>query len=419
MRIGKTVHTKVWATAVLCAATAAFADATPAPAPKVELEAFLASRPAIAAAIQWEDTSGKVRPYPEWSKLEQRELAKLFTQIVSGQSPGLPEAPELAPPALQGDKSSPPLTPELARYETKLAWRTFAAYVAQSLAVEATKRVPWSLADYSPEELAMLLDGRSMYRWDPSSRSYRIPYIYGTVTPGDPVRVFDFLQTKKILASTPRETIEQLIGWGRQRLHHFTGDWNASNVYAQWKYYGWPPVERMINGVTQSDGLQANLSGGCFGTVGFLKAVLRTANIPVRLENPCNGHAAAFFVRENLYLTHGDDVYDLTTKHEPPIPAGKLLVEPAKFKKWFPTDELNFTECKMVSRRNREVAAEYLTDWLLRLRCEDLSSNRKVTDSSLYDMFKFDYTVKEFEATNLAKRLDARIKEKGGCSNVK
>ena len=51
---------------------------------------------------------------------------------------------------------------------------------------------------------------------------------------------------------------------------------------------------------------------------GFLRAVLRTANIPVA-QTRVAGHALVHLVREGLFLSHGDDPYGGLSEATPPF----------------------------------------------------------------------------------------------------
>ncbi|MFQ5925461.1 MAG: hypothetical protein ACE5IE_05640 [Dehalococcoidia bacterium] len=382
--------------------------------PTLNLDDWLATRPAIANAIVWQAPGGSTKAYPAWSASEKYQLFTTFQRIRLRESPGLPAAPPLTVTPGPTDNVATRLAPDL-------AWNYYLAYIAQSLAAEAGEWLRWSISGYTVDQLALLLDSRSLFSWEVETASYNIPFNLGAVTPGDPVRTFAFLGTNELIAWTPRQAVERLIGWCRNNLVHFSGGWDTANAYNQWQYYGFPPVERIISGTVLRDHPEwgnAHRTGGCWGTTGFLRAVLRTVNIPVTLETRC-GHALPYFVvRESAYLSHGDDPYNALSKATPPFPAGELLTDQAKFDAWFGASVPTDTMCKNIGRRTRELAIQYLPNYLLYKHCSDLAAGRDRASSQVYDIFKDNYTLAALEAANLWGRMDAKIASFGGCAHV-
>jgi hypothetical protein len=410
------------ALAVLSTAIAARAEAPPATlAPGSDVNRWLSEHPSVQAAVRWEAPDGTVRGHAEWEPALRDQLQTVFGVIARGESPLLPAVPPLAP---SRDADMPfPLNPELARWPPGTARDYFVAFVAQSLAVEIGRWVPWSISGYAPAELAPLLDSRSLFVAEPATQTYRIPFTLGAITPGDPVRLHRFLQANGLIGPTPRDTIERVVGWTGRNVVHFTGDWDAANVFAQWQYYGWPPVERILAGTVNEKqrgmGVQRR-SGACFGTVGLLHTLLRTVNVPVEVLNPCLGHGIPHFVREDLYLSHGDDPYDVFMIATPPIPFGELLIDRAQYEEWMGGggDEVSITVCKHVGRQVRDLAIRHLSNQLLRLRCTDRGAGTAPADSQVYDVFRFDYSVEQLRKQRLWERLDEKIAALGGCDKV-
>lgn len=395
-------------------------DAVPTLAADFDLAGWLATRPRIAAALVWEDPSGKVAPHPAWPADMRRRLADLVARIGRGEAPDLAEAPPLLRPA-DAAVPFPPLNPELARWSPEVARETYLAYAAQSLAVEALRWVPWSIESDSDESLALLLDSRTLWRAEPATSSYRIPYDFGATTPGDPYREYRFLRDNQLIGASARETIERLIGWIGRNLTHFQGDWDARNVYDNWQYHGWPPLERILAGTVNErmpDQGVRRRSGACFGTVGVMRLLLRTVNIPAELLHTCPGHGVARFVREDVYLSHGDDPYSILLITTPPIPPGTLLIDRAQHERWLVSPEVSITTCKNIGRRVRELAVEHLTDELLRLHCDDRSAGTPPESGQVYNLLKFDYSPAELESRRLWQRLDDKIAGLGGCAKV-
>jgi hypothetical protein len=384
---------------------------------RAEIDDWLARHPRVTESIVWEAPDGRAKPFDTWTAAEKSFLLESVEAIAKGQSPDLPEAP----PLLGNDAR--PLIAEQARYSPDLVWRYYVAYLAQSLALEIGGRLSWSLADYDAAQLALLLGSRSLFRWDETAGAYRIPFDLAAATPGDPVRIFQFLQANDLVANTRRATIERLLDWVRRNLLHFTGDWDAANVFDQWQYYGWPPVERMISGTKLASNPSSGVrhrSGGCLGTGGFLRIVLRTVNVPVDIIVSCPGHGVVHFTSEGLYISHADDIYHSTMHSTPEIPISELFIDEAKFEEWFGTADghLSITVCKNVGRRIRELTIEYLPKEIVITHCQDRSQFKTPAESSVYQPFRFNYSVQDLQKLGLWERLEEKVKSRGGCAQI-
>ncbi len=218
-------------------------------------------------------------------------------------------------------------------------------------------------------------------------------------------------------------TIANLLNWCRNNLYHYMGKPGGKNMEEQWQYRGYPPVSRVIAGTPYTGYPNEGIShrtGGCFGTVGFLRAILRAVNIPVKLLVVAN-HALAFFPTESRYLSHGDDPYTSAArtyppKTSPPFPAAKFLIDDAKFNAWFGSGVPEATKEKNIGRRPRELALETLPVYVLKKHCGDQAAQRSHAASEVYQIFKPSYTVAQLEAANLWGRMDAAVAKLGGCA---
>lgn len=299
------------------------------------------------------------------------------------------------------------------------AWEYFLAYVAQSLVVEIAGLAPWSLRSYPADQLKRLLTTTGLFEYLQNVNKYLLS---NGATPGDPVRIYQFLSSNSFIGLNRRETIGRLLNWCRSNMRHFLGGFDTAGAQAHWQYNGYPPVERVISGTTHPQYGFAHWTAGCWGTSSFLKTVLRTVNIPVD-HISADGHATPHFISENLYLSHGDDPYDGLLTTTPPIPLDELFIDQKTFADWFDWNLPPLTQQDNVGRRCVELALQHLTDWILKLRCNDLAQG--VTNqaaSSVYNdnslrLYKF-YTVSELQAMNLWSRLDAKLTARGGCSNI-
>ena len=229
------------------------------------------------------------------------------------------------------------------------------------------------------------------------------------------------------LQLTPRSTlIAQLLAWCRDNMFHSLGHYTTREVETTWQYRGLTPVERVISGTHNRDYTRspsknfAHWTGGCHGTVGFLRAVLRTANIPVAFTTQA-GHAQPFFMTERCYLTHGDDPYNALARAEapasvPPYPASYLLIGQVQHNKWFGPNVSDTTRKNNIGRRTVDLSIPYLPGNLLATCCDDQAAGRSHAQGQVYtEIFERLYKLSDLNAAHLWKRMDEKLAELGGC----
>jgi hypothetical protein len=225
----------------------------------------------------------------------------------------------------------------------------------------------------------------------------------------------------KMIGPTRPTTIAGLLDWCRSNLRHFIGGWDTKNVYDQWQYRGLPPVVKMIQGTKPLSAPPGSdiphITGGCWGTTGFLRAVLRSVNVPVELVTHC-GHAQPHFIEDGLYLTHGDDPYNALTRSVPPMPISEILVNQVQFDSWFGPAVPSATQCSNVGRRNTDLSLTYLPTYLLQAYCQDIVGGKTHSNGAVFDIYKKLYTVAQLEAMNLWGKMDTKIASLGGCSHL-
>jgi len=247
--------------------------------------------------------------------------------------------------------------------------------------------------------------------------------LHGAVLPSPPVPTYRFLKMNNLIANDRYHTIGRVLNWCRENLVHYAYGSTTKNMEDQWQYRGWPPVSRIISG-TPYTGYQEDIrhrTAGCHGTTGFLRAILRTVNIPVKkiqVETTTSIHATPAFLSENMYLTHGDDPYSPRAKCTPPYPAEELLVNQDKFDEWLGPDLTAEERSKNLGRRVVELDLMYLSNYLLHLHCADLAAERSPEQSEVYLSFWRYYTLEALEEANLWARLDEKVESFGGCDHV-
>ncbi len=389
--------------------------------------------PEIRDAIIWREHGG-ARGFSAWTREERSQLAAAYDRLAAGGDAGLPEAPDVqftyypgfdALPELQRPVMAVTLSPDD-------AWRTFLAYVAQSLLVETRRLVSWSVLRAGEEELRYLFHSDSLFL-PVAGEKYAIEgadgsFIHGRVTPGDPGRTFSFLAREGLLGADRRATIERLADWCRAFLIHETrgvldtptllsdsGTRESNDVH--WQYEGFAPVERMIAGTErrrESFGGVRHWTAGCWGTTGFLRAVLRTVNVSVALERRCR-HAMPHFLRDAVFVSHGDDFYTGQARWEPPFPASAFLQPIELLERWYGAGG----DCVWVGRGVLEAIARYPPYELLRRHCDDLANGRVHAASTVYAVFsEREVPLADLEAGGLWTRIEAAIAALGGCDRV-
>lgn len=377
-----------------------------------DLDAWLNAHPTIASSIVWEDSGGS-HAWPAWSAGRKAELRQAFALARERSSIAVAAVP--VNQATMADDQQ--VTTILAPAD---AWAYFKASIALSLAVEMGGQVMWSLAGYSADQLTQLFDSREMFRWNASPAGYRMNSMHGHIVPAPPAYSYEFLGTNNLIGHSVSDTLALVINWCRANLVHFSGGTTAANMEDQWQYRGYPPMTRVLAGTVQTSRPAfgtMHRTAGCWGTTGLLRALLRTINIPVKLVTKA-GHAQPWFMAAGRYLSHGDDPYNALTKATPPIPAGEILIDQAKYDAWFGAGVSDTDRENNVGRRTRELAIAYLPNYLLRAHCSDIAAGKGHGEGQVFEIFSRNYTVAQLEAADLWSRMDAKIAGFGGCAHI-
>jgi Regulator of chromosome condensation (RCC1) repeat len=384
-----------------------------APLAFVEAERWLRDNKAVRNRIRWEitDPGPESIAYDDWSPEMQADLREMVETVLEGKPLGIVDPPPLAyiPP---NDKLAD------TRVAKDVAWRIFTAHVAQSIVVDATRAVRWRLAELNHPQLRELFDSRFLFKWNAKHSAFEINNEHGAATPGDPVFVYDFLNHHDLIAQTRMATILRVLDWGRAKLMHMGGGLEAANYLDHWQYSGQPPVRRIIEGTLHPDYASdppRHWTAGCHGTVGFLRAVLRTVNIPVEYVYAV-GHGQPHFLHEDLYIPHADDVYSTNVKAKPPVPISRLLIDAATHEAWFGPAVDEATAQVNISRLEKHLGVEYLSDGLLQLYCKDLDSGASPAASQVYESLKDFWTLDDLLEMDLWTKLDAKLEARGGCN---
>lgn len=419
------------------------------PAPNVE--AWLNAHTNVREAITWwflGPTPGQLikKTYSSWAGVEKSQLQKLFEVVWSGEQVFVDDPPKNLSP-----KDQYPATV----LSTMDAWQYHLYSVAHSLAVEIGNKVPWSVTDYSAEKLAIIFDGSWVYLYDASLKGMRVnAKNNGYYTPSNPFNIWQFLKTigavgapsrppvtlklpggntttpqsqtiKNVtLVSPRRRAIAKVFDWARYNLQHANenADPTTAQMEAIWGYSGFPPVSAVIKGtINTAPGSPTNelrhWTAGCIGTTGFLSAVMRNMNIPVKHVQVC-GHSIPVFTSENATLTHGDDLYDGFTRAAYPtrpldFPSEEILITQQRFNELFGDGVAN--RCDNIGRRPVELGVKYLTYPVVINYCKDKKSGASKAGGEVFKLLKPYFSMAELEATDLWGRLEKKLMEGFDC----
>ncbi|HEX3012962.1 MAG TPA: hypothetical protein VHO92_01645 [Methanobacterium sp.] len=164
-------------------------------------DGWLIENSKIADALIWrsnssENSNSNNKSYISWDKINKMELSNTFWKTLLNVQTPLDEVPPSTVNLYENGKVfSIDLKPDD-------AWKYYLAYISQCLTVEIDKLVHWSILRYSESQLELLLDSSTLFEYFKSRDVYSILRWHGTLfnhgsaTPGDPTRIYDFLDKK-------------------------------------------------------------------------------------------------------------------------------------------------------------------------------------------------------------------------------
>ena len=394
------------------------------------LDGWLRNNPSVADAIVFVFAGRGAVTYSAWTGAEKAALQTAYIAAWNGTGSAPSEPP--ANVAMLSDTDSSFDNSYLGAHD---AFALFCALSGNSLAVEVSRRVPWSTLSDSGDALAQLFDARRLFDLEagaPGAPRYRL-ILHGI--PAPPSLSLAFLARERLIGTDRRSTIVNLLGWCRDQLWHFTGPWTAKNFDDHWHYRGFPPAVRVIDGTTYAGkevppgfDRPRHFTAGCWGTTAFISGVLRAVNIPVsemKIEEfkPASKgveqHSAPFFVTEGVGLSHGDDPYSAFIRVRPSPPVHDLLVSEGQLNQWFPSGRTPTTGAPLnVGRQVAVVTVAQLPIYLLNVYAGDVAARRPKEKSKVFEELSPFFSLAELESKQLWQRLDARITEVGGPEKV-
>lgn len=373
-----------------------------------ELDAWLARHPAIAMHLRWTDATG-AHTYSAWPASMKERLWRFF-DLSRGAGVELPDPPPNSWPGGRNAEGRP-----LTVLAPEDALNLYLATVAHSCRIEMDRAVPWSLSDLNEDELEALFAGASLFHWKADRRGYEIVGAsHGWAVPANPRVAWTFLREHGLLRDSRLATLTALLGWC-QGLIHFAGPVATDNFACYWGYLGDMPVRRALEGTRYRGEEFRNTPGfadvrhytaGCYGTVGLLVNLLRSANIPAkcRATGDAVSHATILFLSEDKALTHGDDPYDQLAARASPE---ELLIDLATYNAWLgplaPNPGAN------IERQPRVLALRHLAPFLFQAYANDQAHHTPKDRSEVLAAFNGAYTLADLEAARLWERMDAEL----------
>lgn len=266
------------AVSLACSAEAAQTAAEAASEPPVGFRDLL-SDPRVAEALvwegAWEDGTGP-RPYSAWDAGHRADLHRALV------------ARELGRALRSGDPAVAERLEDGRWLSPEAAWRVYLAHAAHALWVELHRQVAWSLRSLTPDQIALLLDGRNLLELDPAGDRYAFGPA-GAVAVWRPEVVFAFLRHHELLAASQEETVYSLADWARRAVRPRPP--SATEPVPE----ALPSVVRLLE---ETAAARPSLAG-CHALSGLLAAGLRSANVPVRVAESPFAHRGEEAVRHS------------------------------------------------------------------------------------------------------------------------
>ena len=248
---------------------------------------------------------GALRPYYEFLKnndkvVEAAGFCELPAELQEKVWDTILEAEETGLPPTAQVPSSFYVRPEAGHKKTKVpltkeeAHEIYAAHLAHSLWLEKNEIVPWSIVEYSPEQLEELLKPEAWFNtWDDTNEAY------------------DF---HLILDHSPREAYLIASGMAPSVSDQRTA---LNDIIKATRSYKHGSVTHDTLEIVTIKTMEKNKKSfyGCLTMSPFVVQLANALNIPGRTiwdyyADSSEGHRSAFFEPTDQVLAHGDDPYD-------------------------------------------------------------------------------------------------------------
>jgi len=283
---------------------------------------YLEANPRIAAQIRLEAGSpGAFLAYENWPQEWQDRLEEMVAVYVGGDP-----LPFQIPVELAAEGTVYPTAAGYASLE--LGRDVYLAQIGHALHLEMEGLLPWSLANYTDEELFYLFPSSNLFVLEEYAGELRYQTFVGPNEQdvggilGDPRDVLGFLMSepeegRALLGATQEETAANVSEWFHDYLYHWnlTSPENPADFYRRYPYLG----DRLQRLPVETLGDVHVAIVGCWSASALFAELMRTANIPaqkitVSLQDATGqaGEHAGLVVSINgeaRYLPHADDLY--------------------------------------------------------------------------------------------------------------
>lgn len=258
--------------------------------------------------------------YDNWPVQKKDRLERFYQLMKSGEDLPLPEI-TLAPRVVNGLELFRPSV--VAYSSTELAIDIYLAQVAHILYLDMNRMVPWTLEDFSRNELSRLFMSSNYFQAfrAADSRVYAIVdrVSFSQTTENileDPRPIFEFMSEAGILGETGERTAMNLGVWLQNNLHHW-GQAPKDEFYRNHPFLS----HRLMRLPTPDQGNVIVAIEGCWSASRLFVDLMRAANLPVKIthniimnsDNQEGHHAGlAFNWQDGLearYLIHTDGLY--------------------------------------------------------------------------------------------------------------
>ena len=179
-----------------------------------------------------------------------------------------------------------------------------AAYLAHALWIDQSGILPWKLADYQPEELAILFNPLNhFWKWSPQEEKYQIGYLLDH----SPALALSIARENIDPASLTdqKSTIIKFVKKLRHFRHSNSGAKNGQGEVYCFDSETIPTMEEMAKTKVSTF--------GCKTMAPFFCSIALAYNIPCETKDGYYdgvGHRTALFKLTNQVLAHGDHVYE-------------------------------------------------------------------------------------------------------------
>ena len=226
--------------------------------PVADVQRWLDEHPNVREALRWNGLS-----HQRWSTGDKQALRDAFELAWVGSALPLPDALPNRATLGAGDGDS-----RLTVLPSGHAKAIFLAQAAAGLAAEIAGWTSWSIATYPPEQLELLFDSRKMFEWNARWSGFEVVSDAGAqiAVTDSPQTALRFMYDHALFTCRDRqEMVARVFAWAHANLDASA---NAPRPHS--------PIASLVGPQPRA--------AGCAGTLAFLQAVLRPANIAVTAE---------------------------------------------------------------------------------------------------------------------------------------